>query len=187
MSRLFGSVRQIAFVVRDLNRTLKYWTETLGVGPFFVASRLVPEDFRYRGRPSAPPCITIALAYSADLQVEIIEQHDSAPSGYLDFLASGREGFHHVSSWYKRGEYDRARERLVSSGVDVLHEGRIAGANVRFAYFATDITPGGLVYEMADMLDEPIASRMRPLLAAAEGWDGANPVRDMAGNPYVAQ
>lgn len=187
MSRLFGPVRQIAFIVRDLDRTLKYWTETLGVGPFFVAPRLVPEDFRYRGEPSVPPCITIALAYSGDLQVEIIKQHDTSPSGYLDFLESGREGFQHVSSWYKRDGYDRARERLMSSGINVLHEGRIAGANVRFAYFATDIMSGGLVYEMSDMLDEPIASRMRQLLAAAEGWDGANPVRDMAGKPYVAQ
>jgi len=35
MSRLFGEMRQVAFVVRDLDQALRYWTETLGVGPFF--------------------------------------------------------------------------------------------------------------------------------------------------------
>ena len=29
MSRRFGEVRQIAFVVRDVERAMRYWTETL--------------------------------------------------------------------------------------------------------------------------------------------------------------
>ena len=36
MSRTFGAIRQIAFIVHDLDAALRYWTETLGVGPFFV-------------------------------------------------------------------------------------------------------------------------------------------------------
>jgi len=80
MSRLFGAMRQIAFVVRDLDRALNYWTNTLGVGPFFVLRNLSPEKYRYRSRPSPPPLASIALGNSGDLQVEIIQQHDERPS-----------------------------------------------------------------------------------------------------------
>jgi len=44
MSRKFGAIRQIAFIVRDLDAALRYWTETLGVGPFFVLRRTTPGD-----------------------------------------------------------------------------------------------------------------------------------------------
>jgi hypothetical protein len=40
MSTRFGAIRQIAFVVRDLEPALDYWTQTLGVGPFFVFRRI---------------------------------------------------------------------------------------------------------------------------------------------------
>ena len=112
MSRRFGSIRQIAFVVRSLDRTLRYWTETLGVGPFFVFRNMSPEDFRYRGEPSPAPRLSVALGNSGDLQVELIEQHDDRPSAYRDFLAAGREGFQHVSSWLTRAEYDATLVRV---------------------------------------------------------------------------
>ena len=56
MSRTFGAIRQIAFIVRDLDTALRYWTETLGVGPFFVLRRSTPADYCYRGKPSPAPC-----------------------------------------------------------------------------------------------------------------------------------
>jgi hypothetical protein len=36
MSRAFGPIRQIAFVVRDIDAAMRQWTEVLGVGPFHV-------------------------------------------------------------------------------------------------------------------------------------------------------
>ena len=52
MSRRFGSVRQIAFVVPSIDQALGYWTGTLGVGPFFVMRKMEPLSYRYRGEPS---------------------------------------------------------------------------------------------------------------------------------------
>src|SRR5262245_65916980 len=109
--------------------------------------------FRYHGEPSPPPTLTIALANSGALQVELIQQHDEHPSAYRDFLASGREGFQHVSSWVTRAEYDAIRARMLATGTPIAHEGAMAGGGVRFAYFATDTVPGGLVYEMADLAE----------------------------------
>src|SRR5205085_2999920 len=131
MRRMFGPIRQIAFVVRDLEGALDYWTKTLGVGPFYVMRNMTPDDFRYRGAASPPPRMSIALGNSGDLQVEIIEQHDDRPSAYRDFLDSGREGMQHVSAWVTRDEYDGITKRMHDEGVEVVHDGRLAAADVR--------------------------------------------------------
>jgi catechol 2,3-dioxygenase-like lactoylglutathione lyase family enzyme len=179
MSRLFGSIRQIAFVVRDLDRALRYWTDTLGVGPFFLLPKLTPENYRYRGEPSPPPVVSIALGNSGDVQVELIQQHDDRPSAYRDFLEAGREGLQHVSSWLTRTEYDTTRSRLLATGTIIVHEGSIPGNNVRFAYFATDSAPGGLLYEIADVMEPHVYPLMQMVAEAAKGWDGSDPVREL--------
>ena len=179
MSRRYGSIRQIAFVVRDVDAALRHWTDTLGIGPFFVLRRLAPDGFRYRGKPSPPPCLTIALGNSGDLQVELIQQHDTRPSAYRDFLESGREGFQHVSSWLTRAEYDATLTRMLAGGAVVVHEGTIPGAGVRFAYFETDCTPGGFMYEIADVMEPRVQPIMMMIADAAATWDGRDPVREL--------
>jgi len=179
MSRRFGSIRQIAFVVHDLDRALRYWTATLGIGPFFLMRDLVPEGFQYRGKPSPAPRLTLALGNSGDLQVELIQQHDDRPSAYRDFLSAGREGFQHVSSWLDRATYDETRRRLLAEGTKVAHEGSIPGSGVRFVYFATDDAPGGLLYEMADVIGSPIETAMNEIARVARDWDGRDPVREL--------
>jgi catechol 2,3-dioxygenase-like lactoylglutathione lyase family enzyme len=179
MSRIFGEMRQLAFVVRDLDATLRYWTETLGVGPFFMMRNLVPENWRYRGEPSPAPTITLALGYSGDFQIELIEQHDDHPSAYRDFLRSGREGCHHVSSWVTRAEYDEARSRILASGARLAHEGSIPGSGIRFVYFDTDAKGGGLFYEMAEVKEPGIYDLMMSIRDAARSWDGEDPIREL--------
>src|SRR5688572_13724107 len=152
MSRLFGDVRQIGFVVRDIDAALKYWTEVLGVGPFFVFRDLQLESYLYMGKPSPPPSCHIALGNSGDLQVELIEQVGDEPSVYKDFLDAGKEGMHHVSSWLTGSEFDKTRTELLSTGTVLAQEGIVRGTDCRFAYFATDSSPGGIQYEISDLL-----------------------------------
>ena len=90
MSRFFGEIRQNGYVVRDIDAALAHWTGTLGVGPFFYFERVPIADFRYRGEPS-PVEVSIALANSGALQIELIQQRNDAPSMYRDFLRAGRE------------------------------------------------------------------------------------------------
>ena len=94
------------------------------------------------------------------------DQHDERPSAYRDFLAAGREGFQHVSSWLTRPEYDETMARALASGAGVAHEGSIAPSGVRFAYFATDRLRGGLLYEIADVM-EPAIYPMMEMIADA--------------------
>ncbi|MFI5367365.1 MAG: VOC family protein [Candidatus Binatia bacterium] len=179
MSRLFGSIRQIAFVVHDLDAAVRYWTDTLGVGPFFALRNVSPVQYQYHGRPSDPPRLHIALGNSGDLQVEIIQQLDERPSAYRDFLQAGREGFQHVSAWLTRAEYDTTMAAHLRKGGTVAHEGAIPGSGVRFAYFATDTLGSGLLYEIADVIGSPAQGLMQMIADAACGWDGTDPLRDL--------
>ena len=80
MSRVFGEIRQNGYVVRDVEAAMRHWSEVLGVGPFFYFERVPIEDFRYKGEPS-PIEVSIALANSGALQIELIQQrNDTAAS-----------------------------------------------------------------------------------------------------------
>ena len=81
MSRFFGQVRQNGYVVNDVEAAMRYWSETLGVGPFFYAPRVPVKNFHYRGAPQ-PIEVSVALANSGPLQIELVQQRNDVPSMY---------------------------------------------------------------------------------------------------------
>ena len=96
MSALFGKVCQNGYVVRDIASAMKFWTEVLRIGPFFYVPAVKIDWYRYRGEDS-PLEMSVALANSGDLQIELIQQRNDAPSMYLDFLREHGEGLQHMS------------------------------------------------------------------------------------------
>lgn len=173
MSRLFGEIRQNGYVVRDINAALRHWTEILGVGPFFYFERVPIEDFRYRGEPS-PLEVSIALANSGALQIELIQARNDAPSMYRDFLAAGHEGLQHVAFW--TDAFDRELGRCEAAGYRIGQSGRIGEAG-RFVYFETETHPGSVV-ELSE-ISGPKGRFFRHIREAASDWDGRDPVRPM--------
>ncbi len=39
MSRVFSELRQLGYVVRDIEAAMQYWIEVNGVGPFFAIAQ----------------------------------------------------------------------------------------------------------------------------------------------------
>ena len=172
MSRFFGKVCQNGYVVRDIEAALKHWTEVMGVGPFFYIDRVKCDWFTYRGEPS-PVEMSIALGNTGDLQIELIQQRNDAPSMYLDFLNAGHEGMQHMSYWTTdyQADYDRVR----AAGYKVGHEGQIGGPQGRFVYFDTETHPGTVI-EMSDISGSK-GKFFEHIRNAAIDWDGSDPVR----------
>lgn len=172
MSRIFGKVCQNGYVVRDIEAAMRHWIEVLGVGPWFYIEDVKTDWFTYRGAPSEVK-MSIALANSGDLQIELIQPRNDAPSMYRDFLAAGREGLQHMSYWTTdyQGLYDRA----LALGYRVGHEGQIGGDQGRFAYFDTEAHPGTVV-EISDISGAK-GKAFAHIRRAAEGWDGSEPIR----------
>ena len=49
MSRLFGPMRQVGIVVRDIDKAMRHWVEVCGVGPWFYAEQLPMTSSATRG------------------------------------------------------------------------------------------------------------------------------------------
>lgn len=172
MSRIFGAITQNGYVVRDLRATMDHWINVLGVGPWFYVPKVKTDYFRYRGADS-PMEMSVALANSGDLQIELIQQLNDAPSAYKDFLDSGQEGLQHVAYWTRdfQGLYDKA----LGLGYTVWHEGAIGGEQGRFCYFDTAQYAGTCV-EISDISGAKGQFFQHIRRVAAE-WDGTDPIR----------
>jgi len=151
----------------------------MGVGPFYLIPEQGFENFYYRGQPTPGPVITMAFAQSGDLQIELIQQHNDAPSGYREFLSAGREGLQHVSTWFdNRESYDTARARMLELGMVVVHEVRSDHAP-RFVYFDTG-TPDAPLLELSEALLPDCRIVPDTVAQAAVDWGGEAPVRSFA-------
>lgn len=172
MSRVFGEIRQNGYVVRDIEAAMKHWVEVLGVGPWFYFERAPITEFRYFGEAS-DAAVSIALANSGPLQLELIQTRNDAPSMYRDFLAAGREGLQHVAYWTESFDADLAR--LAARGLRVGQSGCAGGADGRFVYFATEAHPGTVV-EVSEV-SGPKGRFFAHIRETARNWDKSEPIR----------
>ena len=172
MSRHFGAIRQLGYVVEDIEAAMDYWSRTLGVGPWFYNPRVPIVNYRYRGEEHQPHN-SVALANSGYVQVELIQTRNDVPSMYRDFLKAGRTGLQHVAYW--TSDYDADLERLIGEGFKPVMSGEV-GERGRFVYFDTEYHPGTVI-ELSEVAGPK--GRMFDLIReASEGWDGkTDPVR----------
>jgi hypothetical protein len=174
MSRIFGTIRQNGYVIRDIEAALDHWINVLGVGPFFYMEQVKVDDLRYRGQPTDAEA-SIALANSGELQIELIQLRNSAPSMWRDFLDAGHEGLQHFAYWMETPEaMDAALARVAELGYEIGQSGTV-GANGRFVYLCTEAHPGTVV-ELSEACGWK-AEFFRKVAKAAENWDGADPIR----------
>ena len=172
MSRLFGPIRQNGYVVRDIRAAMQHWIDVLGIGPWYYIDRVKTDYFRHRGKDSAVE-MSIALANSGDLQIELIQQRNDAPSMYKEFLDAGHEGLQHVAFWST--DYQAAYDRALGLGYKVGHEGQIGGPQGRFAYFDSAAHPGSVI-ELSDISGGK-GRFFEHVRKRALAWDGSNPIR----------
>ncbi|GAB1579938.1 VOC family protein [Bordetella petrii] len=173
MSILFNGARQVGCVVRDIEKAMRHWSGVLGVGPWFYKEEVGTTEFRYFGQPSRPPRLSIALANSGDLQIELIQQRDDAPSLYLDSLARGGECLQHLAFW-TLDDFDSHVERLQQKGYVEGHGGRM-GTRGRFAYFVHPDLPSGMI-EISELKGGK-GEYFDEIKRASAGWDGSDPIR----------
>ena len=92
MSRLFGPLRQMGFVVRDIDRAMRHWIEVCGIGPWYIAEKLPLHGFWYKEKRHDGSHLTIALANSGDVQLELIQQRDDTRACTAIFWRPGTRG-----------------------------------------------------------------------------------------------
>lgn len=171
MPQLFGPVMQLGFVVRDLDEAMEHWTGRVGIGPFFVLQHVQFAEAWYRGQRTDVD-MSVALAQWGEVQVELIQQFNAAPSIYSDFPGRALGGLQHVGVMTDSVAADL--ERLRAVGVEPVQWGSTANG-IRFAYVSTDLHPGGMI----ELIEHgpAIDGFFQMVKDAAQHWDGTRPVR----------
>jgi Glyoxalase/Bleomycin resistance protein/Dioxygenase superfamily len=173
VSVLPGPIRQIGYVVTDLERAMRSWVE-LGVAPWFVI-RGLPMRAVYRGKP-CETTLSLALSNSGELQVELIQQEDDTPSIFTEFMASSGPGYHQLAYWTE--EFNATMDAVAEAGWPVVWSGG-EGFGVRFAYVEPPNSPATIV-EISELTDATVAASTF-IRDAAASWDGSDPIRELAG------
>lgn len=171
MSRFLGPIRQLGFVVPDIEEAMKHWSEVMGVGPFFYNPRVPIEDYRFDGVSYAPHN-SVALANAGYIQVELIQCRNDVPSCYKEFTDAGNWGLQHTAYWTEG--YDRDLALMLDEGFRVRMSGKV-GENGRFAYFDRETHPGTCI-ELSEVKG-PKGRMFDMIRAASEGWDGQDRLR----------
>ncbi|MFV2178078.1 VOC family protein [Actinomadura sp. LOL_016] len=165
-----SDLRQVGWVVDDLDAAIKTWLETTGAGPFYVMRHVAPESTRYRGKPASVDT-SLAMAQFGGIQIELIEQHDDVPSAYRDSVPVGTSAVHHLGGFAQ--DFDAEVERYVKLGIDIAYEGLFG--DMRFAYIDTRSTIGCMTELMEP---RPIILDLFAMVEeGSRNWDGSDPVR----------
>ncbi len=161
-----GPIMQIAYVVADLDAAISHWAGKLAVGPWAVQRHVNYKLSHYRG-VATPADISVAFAYSGDVNIELVQQHNDAPSVFHDFVSRHGNGLQHVGVLSDDLETDTLR--LADQGIALVH--RLINPNgVETRFFDTEFHPGALLELIgrSDLTDAGFAQ----LRGAAQAWDG---------------
>ena len=172
MSRVLGPIVQFSYVVDDLDAAITHWAEVLQVGPFFVLEHVPYRICRFRGE-ATPLDMSVALAYSHDVQIELVIQHNDAPSIFKEFRDARGAGLQHVG--VVTDDLERDLRHFAARGVRPLQDGE-ADNGTRFAYLDTALVPGTMLELF--QLPAPISSAFESMRRAAQSWvPGRDPPR----------
>jgi hypothetical protein len=168
--KALGDIIQLAYLPSDFEAALRYWTEVVGVGPFFLLENVQLGDMRYRGVPT-DAVFSLAIGYWGDIQIELIRPENDAPSIYTGDYAV-RDRLHHVCLLVDSIEV--ARAACAQAGAEVLVEGTV-GNDGEVIYVDAGGGPGHVVEILQPMSGSlELFAMMRE---TARGWDGSEPLR----------
>jgi hypothetical protein len=164
-----NSIIQIAYSVADIEAEMRRYSELLHVGPWFLIGPFVPPKGRYRGTPTKAH-FSLALAYSAELQVELIQQHDEEPSVFRETLeARGAHGFHHWGIGTRDFEKTAAHYRSLGYA-EAFTDTAPDPLGCRVIYFDTGRELPGML-EVIE-INAPTEQAFHGMYQAAQEWNG---------------
>jgi methylmalonyl-CoA/ethylmalonyl-CoA epimerase len=168
--KALGDIVQLAYLPEDFDGALRYWTETVGVGPFFLLENIQLGAMKYRGEPS-DAVFSLAIGYWGDIQIELIRPENDAPSIYTGEYAV-KDRLHHVCLLVD--SIHAARAACAQAGAEVLVEGTV-GEDGEVIYVDAGGGPGHVIEILQPMSGSlELFAMMRE---AARDWDGGEPLR----------
>jgi hypothetical protein len=167
-----GEVVQVAYAVSDVRAAAAELAGKIGAGPFFARRHPLPRSVRHRDGTGE---FDHSSAYGqwGTVQVELVEIHHASPTSLADVVMAS-SGIHHVA-WFV-ASIDEEERRLAALGWPQVMRAETA-TGFPYAFHDARAELGHLVeiYEPAD----GVIALYRKVAAAAEGWAGDQPVREL--------
>jgi len=173
-----GQIFQLGYIVPDIDESMRFYAENMGIGPFTCMRGFKAPDGWYRGGSDMPQ-LTIAHAYSGRLFVEVIQQHCDTPSVYKEFIDRYGYGLHHFGLSIATEEYDATLEKYYALGFENIFTDNLPGG-VRIRYIGPKTAEGleklrnecGVCYlECVEIIDKEEAF-FKSMIDKAQEWDG---------------
>ena len=151
-------VIQVGLAVENVDECIKFYTEKLGLGPFWITELDVPKAY-YRGEYKGQK-MKIAMCKLGPVALELIEKVDGY-SIHDDFVKEHGEGVDHIA--VRTSDLKADLEELMAKGFKYIEGDPDAG----FAYIDCDKV-GGMKIEliqmpegvsMNDMVDQGLAAQ----------------------------
>jgi catechol 2,3-dioxygenase-like lactoylglutathione lyase family enzyme len=167
-----GAILQVAYVVADLHKAIDFYQKSLGSGPFYVLEHMKSEARIFRGEVH-PAETSIAMGFAGNVNVELMQVHDNAPSVLREGIERYGYGFHHWGIPFEDTEAELPRY-LAEGYVEVSRNPVPTGGEVVFLDPPHPVLPGYLeLLPVTPEMDETFAR----FWEAAQDWDGRDPVR----------
>jgi len=157
-------VYQIAFIVESIEPACERWAAQGGAGPFFLF-----DPMTWVAADPADPQIAIALGWSGDVFVELIERRGTVPSVFSDTPAGS---LHHVARL--SSDVDATLAGLAAQGSPTAFRGVFA-PDTRMGFADTRAALG--CWTEVIEATAAIEGALTMLRQAHDGWDGRDPVR----------
>ena len=135
-------VGQLGYVVSDVNETVAYCRDTLGIRPWLLLNER-PDPCIERGK-RVHPLLRLALAHAGGVQIELIEVAEGE-SYHLDHLKKSEAEIHHLGFMVQ--DLESRLDEAQKMGVGLIQRGTIRemGIKVEYAYLDTAETAGTVV------------------------------------------
>jgi methylmalonyl-CoA/ethylmalonyl-CoA epimerase len=119
-------IHQIAWVTRDLEKSMKAWVDNLKVGPWTVLT-FTEKTLKYLDvdgkRVTEPFKFLIGISWIGEIQVELI-QPVYGPMIYEAFIQKHGEGLHQFKERVSQDDIDQVLEQYKAKGIEVTQTGQ---------------------------------------------------------------
>lgn len=170
----FGAIRQLGYLVENIEGAVDAWMANMEVGPWIIIKN-VPLRCTYMGQNSGP-VIDIALGYRGDMQIELIQQTNDAPSPYRKYFQQKQFGLHHTA--YLSDDMSATISQAQSIGHNVICDINMPDGG-RYVYTQVDALGDDVFVEFLEATPNMLRMFEYGVPAAARWRPGLTPENDI--------
>ena len=142
-------IYQIAWVTRDLEKSMKAWVENLKIGPWTVLT-FTDQSLRYLKvddkTVTEPFKFLIGISWIGDMQLELIEPV-YGPTIYEAFIQKHGEGLHHIKERIADDAIEGVVQEYRDNGIGVTQTGQF---ETDFHYYLDTEPKLDFIYELGN-------------------------------------